>query len=124
MASNNNVASFMLSKGYDMISSVRLSKDNKYPFVAMIDSTNPNNTECVWFSKEASGMVSAGDDINVHTTYWYDTENAQGEERIKFSFNERGDAEATLASRGFKKVSLTSPAATKAAAVKFADVED
>lgn len=95
---------FMDARGYDMISEVRISQPNGYPYVTMINSKNPNQVESVWFSKNAAEEVNQGDYLNTDTTFVYETTNTQGETRLKLSFKE-GDAVATLESRGFRMVS-------------------
>ena len=82
--SSITVQAFMQSRGF--VSVVRTVKENKngYPFVTFIDAANV--AENIYFSKNASALVTAGTEIarGFFTPFMVaETTNAEGEKRMK-----------------------------------------
>ena len=82
-----SLASFCQSKGFIETANVIRENGNNYPFVTFMNADN--KAENVYFSKNASSLVTAGQMITpefLKSLQVATTVNAKGEERVKLCF--------------------------------------
>lgn len=93
------VVDYMSTKGYDLVSPIRSSKESGYLFCTFINSSNPDEVENVWLSIKASSRAQVGKTIDRNWSI-VETVNAAGETRLKLT-DSGEDARATLINRGY-----------------------
>jgi len=83
--SRMSLKSYVAQEGVTAISNVK-SNTNGYPYVTIVTDVGADN---LYFSKKASSKVSAGDLIKsfAKDLFVVACQNAQGEDRLKLSFN-------------------------------------
>ena len=93
------VKDYMSTKGYDLCSPIRSSKESGYLFVTFLNSSNPEEAENIWLSVKASSRAEAGKTIDRNWSV-VETVNAAGQPRLKLT-DSGEDARATLLNRGY-----------------------
>ncbi len=89
----------MSTRGYDLVSPIRSSKESGYLFCTFINSSNPEEVENIWLSKKASERATEGKTIDRNWSI-VETINAEGQNRLKLT-DSGEDARATLLNRGY-----------------------